>query len=174
WTGAAALRPSLRAQERVRLETWDDRHHEEAAHLIADCYQDHIDAQINDQYRSVAGARKFLHNITQYPGCGTFYKPGSHLAFDRAGGDLAGLSLASLVRHDVGHITQICVGQRWRGLGVGYELLRTSLCDLRAVRCRKVTLTVTAANREALDLYERMGFTNVRNFCAYVWEGFRR
>jgi ribosomal protein S18 acetylase RimI-like enzyme len=40
--------------------------------------------------------------------------------------------------------------------------------------CRKVSLTVTAANNEAVTLYERMGFRTTRKFCAYVWEGFTR
>jgi ribosomal protein S18 acetylase RimI-like enzyme len=33
-------------------------------------------------------------------------------------------------------------------------------------------LTVTASNSEAVDLYRRVGFETVRQFGAYVWEGF--
>jgi ribosomal protein S18 acetylase RimI-like enzyme len=43
---------------------------------------------------------------------------------------------------------------------------------MRENGCRKVSLTVTAANREAVDLYERMGFRTIRKFSAFVWEGF--
>jgi ribosomal protein S18 acetylase RimI-like enzyme len=39
--------------------------------------------------------------------------------------------------------------------------------------CRAATLTVTAANAGAVELYERVGFHTVRRFSAYVWEGFR-
>jgi ribosomal protein S18 acetylase RimI-like enzyme len=57
---------------------------------------------------------------------------------------------------------------------VGYELLRQSLLTLRDHGCRRVSLTVTAANRDAVDLYERIGFRTLRRFSAYVWEGFGR
>jgi ribosomal protein S18 acetylase RimI-like enzyme len=43
---------------------------------------------------------------------------------------------------------------------------------LRDAGCRKTSLTVTASNREAIKLYEDVGFTTVRSFYAYVWEGF--
>jgi ribosomal protein S18 acetylase RimI-like enzyme len=55
---------------------------------------------------------------------------------------------------------------------VGYELLRQSLVALRAAGCRKTSLTVTASNDEAIKLYEDVGFETIRNFAAYVWEGF--
>ena len=32
----------------------------------------HIDASINDQYRSLHGSLRFLHNIVRFPGCGVF------------------------------------------------------------------------------------------------------
>jgi ribosomal protein S18 acetylase RimI-like enzyme len=73
-----------------------------------------------------------------------------------------------------GHITQICVAPEVRGTGLGYEVLRRSLMTLQEHGCRKVSLTVTAANREAVDLYERMGFRTTRKFHAFVWEGFAR
>jgi len=37
---------------------------------------------------------------------------------------------------------------------------------------KSVSLTVTSANREAVRLYERVGFRTVRQFSAIVWEGF--
>jgi ribosomal protein S18 acetylase RimI-like enzyme len=142
--------------------------------LIAAAYAGHIDGRINDQYRSAAGARRFLYNIVQYPGCGAFYRPASYAAFEAATGRLCGVSLASLVAPDCGHITQICVAPEVQGTGVGYELLRQSLSTLRDVRCRAASLTVTAANTQAVSLYERVGFEIIRRFSAFVWEGFRR
>jgi ribosomal protein S18 acetylase RimI-like enzyme len=155
------------------IEPWTSHRQEKAAQMIADAYRGHLDSDINDQYRSLAGARRFLLNIVQYPGCGTFFGPGSCLALHQDTQELAGLSLASLVSADVGHITQICVSPDSRGQGFGYELLRHSLDGLLAHGCRKVSLTVTTANREAIDLYLRTGFTVRRSFAAYVWEGFR-
>jgi ribosomal protein S18 acetylase RimI-like enzyme len=84
---------------------------------------------------------------------------------------MQGISLASLVAPDVGHITQICVAPAIQGMGVGYELLRRCLDGLRRHGCRKTSLTVTSANLHAIQLYERMGFSQVHQFAAYVWDG---
>jgi ribosomal protein S18 acetylase RimI-like enzyme len=143
---------------------------EETARLIATAYQGHVDSLINDQYRSAAGARRFLTNIVQYPGCGTFFGPASFAAIDTSARALRGICLASLVAGDVGHITQVCVAPTHKGTGLGYELLRRSLLALAAHRCRSATLTVTASNATAIRLYERLGFVKIHDFAAYVWE----
>ena len=152
------------------VEKWSDLYQEPAAQLIAAAYAGHVDSLINDQYRSVGGARRFLFNIVQYPGCGNFYPPASYGAFEALSARLCGVSLASLVAADCGHITQICVSPDVRGTGIGHELLRRSMTTLRDMGCRYVSLTVTAANAEAVSLYERVGFRTVRRFGAYVWE----
>ena len=43
---------------------------EEAAHVISAAYRGHVDSEINDQYRSIPGARRFVTNIVRFPGCG--------------------------------------------------------------------------------------------------------
>jgi ribosomal protein S18 acetylase RimI-like enzyme len=158
------------------LEKWSDFYQEPTAQLIAAAYTGHVDGQINDQYRSVAGARRFLYNIVQYPGCGVFYRPGSYAAFSGSAqsgsGALCGVSLASMVAANCGHITQICVSPETRGTRVGYQLLRQSLLQLREAECHSASLTVTASNHDAVSLYDRVGFRTVRRFSACVWEGF--
>ncbi len=154
------------------VEKWSDHYHDGAAQLIAAAYAGHIDSRINDQYRTAAGARRFLYNIVQYPGCGAFYRPASFAAFDGVTGQLCGISLASLVAPETGHVTQICVSPAVRGTGIGHELLRQSLTTLREMGCISASLTVTTANQDAVTLYERLGFQTIRRFSAYVWEGF--
>ena len=156
----------------VWFDSWSERKQDEAATLIATAYQGHVDSEINDQYRSPAGARRFLMNIVQFPGCGSFFQPASFVAIEPGSGRLAGICLASLVQADVGHVTQVCVSKAARGTGTGYELIRRSLESLARHGCRKVTLTVTGSNTEAIGLYERMGFRKTRNFSAYVWDTF--
>jgi ribosomal protein S18 acetylase RimI-like enzyme len=170
-----SMAPSLvpAANPRLQFEGWQERDQEQAARLIAHAYVGHVDAEINDQYRSVAGGRRFLYNIVQYPGCGSFFKAGSFIAQDAVTGRLAGLSLASLVAFDVGHITQVCVDPEWKGRRVGYELMRRSLDAFLHNGCRRVSLTVTSSNEEAIRLYERLGFRKVDAFEAFVWEGLR-
>ena len=152
------------------IAPWSEFRHEEAARLIAKSYEGHIDGRINDQYRSALGARRFLTNIVQYPGCGSFYAPASFVALDRPSQHLCGISLASMVAEAAGHITQICVTPDHRGTGLGYELLRRSLAGLVAKGALTASLTVTADNANAIRLYEQVGFRSTRDFAAYVWE----
>jgi ribosomal protein S18 acetylase RimI-like enzyme len=161
-----------RVRRPMYIEKWSDHYQDSAAQLISAAYAGHVDSRINDQYRTTAGARRFLYNIVQYPGCGTFYRPASYAAFEAASGHLCGVSLASLVAPDCGHITQICVSPSVRGTGIGHALLRQSLLTLQQLGCRSATLTVTATNEDAVHLYERVGFRTVRRFAAFVWEGF--
>jgi len=160
------------AADGLRIVEWSRGVEDDAARLIAAAYEGHVDGEINDQYRSRKGARRFLLNIVQYPGCGRFLPKGSLLGLEERSGNLCGLCLSSLVAPDVGHITQLCNSPGARGKGVGYELLRHSLGRLRREGCRKASLTVTAANENAVELYHRTGFQIERRFAAYVWEGF--
>jgi ribosomal protein S18 acetylase RimI-like enzyme len=156
----------------IAFERWSEGQMEPAAHLIARSYQSHVDSQINDQYRNVGGARRFLHNIIQYPGCGAFYQPAAVMAIDLKTRELCGISLTSLVEPKTGHITQVCVAPERRGMGIGSDLLWRSIRAFCERGCEAVSLTVTAANSGAVRLYERIGFQTIRRFRAYVWENF--
>src|SRR5579864_4217234 len=83
--------PDARAAHPVLIDSWTERKQDESAALISVAYQGHIDSEINDQYRSPSGARRFLTNIIQYPGCGSFFQPGSFVALDQATGKLCGI-----------------------------------------------------------------------------------
>jgi ribosomal protein S18 acetylase RimI-like enzyme len=161
-----------RAGRTYSFEMWKDHHHELASNVIALAYPNHIDSQINDQYRTIAGARRFIHNIVSFPGCGRFFRQGSFVAFDPATRQMAGIVLTSFVADQVGHITQLCVTPAAKGRGLGYELLREAINALRANGARRISLTVTASNIEAIRLYNRCCFKDVRRFLSYVWEGY--
>ena len=169
----ASARQALDLPEHVPLGAsitpWTEARQDDSARLVAAAYRGHVDSDINDQYRSPSGARRFLNNIVQYPGCGTFYGPASYAATDSKGA-LCGMSLASLVSNTTGHITQICVSPAQRGKGVGYALLRRSMLALAGHGCHTVGLTVTSTNTGAIRLYEQMGFTDRREFAAYIWD----
>lgn len=160
-----------RQMENVVLDHWHERRQDDAAQVIAAAYRGHIDGEINDQYRTPSGARRFLFNIIQYPGCGAFFERGSWLAMSRETSRVCGLSLTSMVSEATGHVTQICVTPAFKGKGLGYELLRRSMVSLAQSGAVRISLTVTAANQNAVALYERMGFGVVRQFPAMVWEG---
>ncbi len=165
----AALPPGPAARKAL-VENWSPRREAEAAQLIADAYRGHIDSRVNDQYASPAGARRFLYNVVHYPGCGRFFAPASFVALDAWTGRACGVSLASLLSPSSGHITQVCVAPSLRGQGLGFELIRRSLIAFSEAGLRQVSLTVTSANHPAVRLYERMGFSAVRRFAAFVWQ----
>ena len=77
-----------------------------------------------------------------------------------------------MVAEDAGHITQICTAPWARGCGLGYDLLRRGLFAIQAADCSSVSLTVTSSNRNAIELYESVGFRALRRFRAFVWDGF--
>ncbi|MEZ5363582.1 MAG: N-acetyltransferase [Bryobacterales bacterium] len=156
--------------ESLRFGHWDDSDLEPAAQLIAGSYARHIDSRINDQYRTVAGARRFLINTTQHTGCGVFLRRASVVARRGIFRSVAGVCLASRVDDSAGHVTQICVAPQHRGLGVGREMLRRTLTALARQGCEVASLTVTASNKPAIELYERFGFTILRRFSAFIWE----
>ena len=84
---------------------------------------------------------------------------------------VVGLILCSRVRHDVGHVTQVCVLPEHRSRGIGEALLAASAGNLRQRSFSLLSLTVTEANLRAVELYKQLGFTTNRVFDAFVWEG---
>jgi ribosomal protein S18 acetylase RimI-like enzyme len=165
------LRPGRNAPPfRFHIEPWGDHHYDAGATVISLSYIGHVDAQINDQYQTFAGARRFLYNVVQYPGCGSFSRQASFVALDRVTGWAAGIVLCSFVGQSVGHITQLCVTPNAKGTGLGYELMRRAVEALRSAGATRISLTVTTANEEAIRLYERAGFVEMRRFYASVWE----
>lgn len=167
-TGLAPKPPLIRAT----FTPWAERHHEEIAHLVSASYKGHVDSDINDQYRSIPGARQFLMNIVKFPGCGRFSPGASVVAIDDTTGRICGVCLASLVAPDSGHLTQLCILPAIRGARLGYELMRQSLLRLVELGCTTVSLTVTCSNMDAVRLYESVGFHTEGAFPALVWEGF--
>lgn len=153
----------------LRLDRWHDRFFESCAKLIYLAYANHVDGDINDQYRSRHGALKFLKNIVLLPGCGQFQPAASFVLRHPGSDDLVGAVLTSEVAPGVGHTTQLCVQPGFQGHGLGRILMQTSAEALRALKYNELTLTVTSENHTAVHLYERLGFSTIKSFTAGVW-----
>jgi ribosomal protein S18 acetylase RimI-like enzyme len=153
----------------LRLDRWHDRFFESCAKLIYLAYANHVDGDINDQYRSRHGALKFLKNIVLLPGCGQFQPAASFVLRHPGSDDLVGAVLTSEVAPGVGHTTQLCVQPGFQGHGLGRILMQTSVEALRALKYNELTLTVTSENHTAVHLYERLGFSTIKSFTAGVW-----
>ena len=164
----AALPP---VPSEFEIRPWSEQEYQSSAALITAGYRGHVDSEINDQYRTLAGSLRFLNNIVRFPGCGTFDARGSFVVLERRTRTLVGLILCSQVRPDVGHITQVCVLPEHRSAGLGEALLAASTRSLRDRGFHFISLTVTEANDRAIALYKRIGFECTRVFDAFVWEG---
>jgi ribosomal protein S18 acetylase RimI-like enzyme len=154
----------------VELVRWSAEHYQAAAELIHEAYSGHIDARINDQYCSLHGSLRFLHNIVRFPGCGVFDANASWILLDKSSGALVGMILCSRVAKDVAHITQLCVVPSFRGRGLGRMLLKHCASQLAVSNFSAITLTVTEANRQAVTLYEELGFSTRQRFDAMVMD----
>jgi ribosomal protein S18 acetylase RimI-like enzyme len=155
----------------IEIRRWTEADYQPAAAVITAAYRGHVDAQINDQYHTLAGSLRFLNNIVRFPGCGLFDSESSFAAVDRKARNLIGLILCSRVRGDVGHVTQVCVLPEYRGRGIGESLLAAGSNSLRKRGFTMLSLTVTEANAGAVALYRRLDFDSKRVFDAFVWEG---
>jgi ribosomal protein S18 acetylase RimI-like enzyme len=152
------------------IQPWQRRHDREAARLICETYRDHVDAVINDQYRSETGTTNLVENILYYQGCGEYLPNASKVAIHRSTQQIAGLLILTAVRPGSGHIPQIAVAKQFQSRRIGTALMEAAFAELERGGFREVSLTVTHLNQGALRLYERLGFQTFRTFGAFVWD----
>jgi ribosomal protein S18 acetylase RimI-like enzyme len=163
-------RPDLKMPEGLELRPWREEDLNAAARLISAAYRGHPDSLINDQYHSVHGSLRFLHNIVRYAGCGVFSPVASHVVVDHASRELAALILGSRVSPQSGHITQLCVHPEFRRKGLARMLLSLAAAQFVRQGVSEISLTVTKANRDAIELYESEGYESRHVFDAAVWQ----
>lgn len=153
----------------LELRPWRDDDLSLAGRLIAEAYAAHPDSLINDQYRSAQGSVRFLHNIVRYSGCGTFSPQVSYVVCERANREMVALVLGSKVSGESGHITQLCVRQGFRRRGLARMLLSMASAGFWRQGMSEVSLTVTEANQNAIELYRSEGYDCRHMFDAAVW-----
>jgi ribosomal protein S18 acetylase RimI-like enzyme len=153
----------------LELRPWRDEDLMPAARLICEAYRDHPDSLINDQYRSVHGSMRFLNNIVRYAGCGTFSPSASHVVVHRTNREFVAIILGSRVSPEGGHITQVCVHPAYRRRGMARMLLELAAFHFMRQGATEISLTVTEANHQAIDLYLAEGYTCNHRFDAAVW-----
>lgn len=155
--------------QELEVRVWREDDLNSAARLIAEAYRGHPDSLINDQYCSVHGSLRFLHNIVRYSGCGQFSQQASHVVVHRPSRELAALILGSRVSTQSGHITQVCVHPNYRRLGLARMLLSAAANCFQRQGAEEISLTVTEANTNAVDLYRNEGYDCAHIFDAAVW-----
>jgi len=160
--------PALDVPSDFQFSPWSSNFYQPSAELIQQAYEGHIDSIINDQYRTLAGSLRFLHNVVRFPGCGSFDPQSSWVLRERRTNALAAIILCSRVAPDVAHVTQLCVAPAFRGRRLGQLMLDFCMRRMPAQRYSALTLTVTEANVSALRLYTAEGFTTRHRFDALV------
>ena len=167
---AGATEPHVELPAELELRPWRDDDLNAAGRLIAEAYQGHSDSEINDQYCSVQGSMRFLHNIARYSGCGVFAPQVSHVVLERRTRELAALVLGSRVSPQSGHITQLCVHPNYRRRGLARMLLAIAADCFLKLGAGEISLTVTEANSDAIELYRTDGYQVAHTFDAAVWQ----
>jgi ribosomal protein S18 acetylase RimI-like enzyme len=161
--------PQVDLPSELELRPWRDEDLAPAARLICEAYRNHPDSLINDQYRTIHGSMRFLNNIVRYSGCGAFSAPVSHVVVHRTNREFVGLVLGSRVSPESGHITQVCVHPSYRRHGMARMLLSIAAFHFMRQGAREISLTVTQANQQAIELYLSEGYTSNHPFDAAVW-----
>ena len=166
--------PISRPEDRsIKIVPWDARWFQPATELILASYRGHVDSSISDQYRTQAGAARFLENLVHFPGCGTFLPETSLLALVEGNSSrerVCGMVLTSVVSDKVAHITQLCIAPEQQGKGLGRRLIGEATRRLRERRFEAATLTVTVSNVHAIRLYRSLGFAPLNTFPAFAWD----
>lgn len=163
--------PATLLNPEYEMRPWSEQEYQAAAAIITAAYRGHVDAEINDQYRTLSGSLRFLNNIVRFPGCGTFDAEASFVAIHKPSKTTVGMILTSRVKADVGHVTQVCLMPEYRSHGIGEALIAATRANLRKRDFSMLSLTVTEANKRAVALYIRLGFQVQHVFDAFVWEG---
>jgi ribosomal protein S18 acetylase RimI-like enzyme len=161
--------PRVTLPSQLELRPWREEDLSPASRLISAAYFGHPDSVVNDQYRSGHGSQRFLNNIVRFSGCGVFSTQVSHVVVDRASRELVALVLGSKVSPESGHITQLCVHPDYRRRGLARMLLTLAASCFLRQGVGEISLTVTEANTEAIELYREEGYGCPHSFDATVW-----
>jgi len=162
------VRGVVHAPASVLLQPWRQTHLGEAAPMLQQAYAGGVEADIDEQYRSVDGCHVILDNIVHQGSCGMLLPEASALA--RYQGQGVGFVLVTEISPRQGHLTHLVVVPEHQRRGVGRGLLDYCLQRLTERRFETLSLIVSRSNEGALGLYQAMGFQSVLAFPVFVWE----
>lgn len=77
-------------------------------------------------------------------------------------------------RHHLGEISNLAVGEAWRGRGIGAALIGALLALAGEQEIHRVEIAAARSNGRAMALYERMGFTPDREVILDLGDGAER
>jgi GNAT superfamily N-acetyltransferase len=148
--------------EGYELFAWDDALMEAHAEVKFYSFRDEIDANVFPCFTELSGCCRLMNEISRKPG----FLPQSTWLVAWAGtgesleycGTVQGLS----DRSGMGAIQNLGIVPAHRGRGLGTMLLLYALRGFRQSGLTRAFLEVTAENKGAIRLYQRMGFSIVK------------
>ena len=159
---ARPLFPQPGLPEEYRLAAWDDGLLEAHAETKFRCFRWELDANVFPSLGERDGCRRLMTEIARQRGFipqATWlleYWP-DHARRPELVGTIQGVS-----DDKVGAIQNVGITEPHRGKGLGTVLMWHSLAGFKAAGIERVYLEVTAQNRGACRLYERLGFQQTK------------
>jgi ribosomal protein S18 acetylase RimI-like enzyme len=148
--------------EPYRLTPWDDRLLEAHAETKFRCFRWELDANVFPSLGDRDGCRRLMTEIAHRTG----FVPQAtwlleHWPPAARRPDLVG-TIQGVADDKVGAIQNVGITEHHRGQGLGTVLMWHSLAGFQAAGIERVYLEVTAQNRGACRLYERLGFAQTK------------
>lgn len=142
-----------------RWDEWSSVAGDEHAMVKFRSFQETVDADVFPSFRTYTGCRILMQSISER---NDFLPAATWLVVSEMNSIVGPVPVGTiqgvLPTQWVGAIQNVCVVPEFRGFGLGTALLAKSLAGFQEAGRKRVTLHVTARNRGALSLYERVGF----------------
>ena len=150
--------PEPRLPDGFSWVPWSEVLLEVHARVKSECFAGEIDADIFPCLGTLAGCRKLMSDIAYQsnflPSATWLIQHPTDFAEPRFCGTIQGMTRA----FSVGAIQNVGITPDCRGLGLGKALVARALIGFAEFGAQRVFLDVTAANVNAVTLYERLGF----------------
>ncbi len=163
--------PAAHVNEKIRphrIIAWDRSYFLPVAEVIHRSYDGAPDFRMCFDYQTREGCVRFLRNLVDNPGCGIFDPTTTRIALD-GDGRVCGVIITSIIGPKTGMIPQISISPASQGKGVGTALMESYFQAALKTGLERTTLSVSDQNQGAYRLYKRLGFTNIFDFHAFVW-----
>ena len=155
----------------IEIHRWTESDYQPAAHIITAAYRNHVDSDVNDQYRTIAGSLRFLNNIVRFPGFRTRSRPLRSPPYMCPPEPASGLCYAPGFGMTWGTFPSSARCPNIVAWASASTFSVTATRTSRRAGSRELSLTVTEENARALALYRRLGFQHLHTFDGFVWEG---
>jgi len=154
--------------ESYSIQAWQPQFLMAATEVICDSYVESPDAVLCRDYQSRKGCTRFLRNLIESPTCGRFSRQDTRVVQDQSG-KICGVLIATKINGDTGMVPQLSIRRDCQGKGLGSWLLAEYMRSAALAGLKRVSLSVSQANKRAFKIYQRFGFQIEKEFHALIW-----